>query len=200
MPDLIIKPKAGSGNKVILKDQGGGAVLTTADLGATIANATLTTPTIASMANCTFPDDHILYFKHTVLAASGGSHTSTAYSTHGGVAVTVPAVTCNSVDNLTIIFNTYVYIAPGSNHCDIGIRGDRSAPSAINYQAQTLGADDETASAHRLQATYVIYDDALSNADHTYRLQSQKGWGGAGDAGNISINSYGVNILVIGKK
>ena len=55
MPDLIIKPTATSGNKLILKDQGGGAVLTTGDSGATIANATLTTPTIASMANCTFP-------------------------------------------------------------------------------------------------------------------------------------------------
>ena len=196
MPDLIIKPKAGSGNKIILQDQAGGAILTTADSGATLG--TISGGTLTS--GVTFPAGHILYFKHTVLAASGGAHTNTSYSTHGGVAVTVPAVTCNSVDNLTIIFNTYVYIAPGSNHCDIGIRGDRSAPSAINYQAQTLGADDETASAHRLQATYVIYDDALSNADHTYRLQSQKGWGGAGDAGNISINSYGVNILVIGKK
>ena len=153
-----------------------------------------------SLSNATIPADHILYFKHTVLAASGGSHTNTDYSTHGGVTVTVPAVTCNSVDNLTIIFNTYIYIAAGSAHCAIGIRGDRSAPSAINYTEQNLGSDDETASAHRLQATYLIYDNALSNADHTYRLQSRKGWGGASDAGNISINSYGVNILVIGKK
>ena len=60
MPDLIIKPTATSGNKLILKDQAGGAVLTTADSGATIANATLTTPTIASMANCTFPAGHVV--------------------------------------------------------------------------------------------------------------------------------------------
>ena len=31
MPDLIIKPKNQSGNKLILQDQAGGAVLTTAD-------------------------------------------------------------------------------------------------------------------------------------------------------------------------
>ena len=55
MPNLIIKPQNTSGNSLILQDQAGGAVLTTADSGATIANATLTTPTIASMANCTFP-------------------------------------------------------------------------------------------------------------------------------------------------
>ena len=34
MPDLIIKPQATSGNKVILQDQAGGAVLTTLDAGA----------------------------------------------------------------------------------------------------------------------------------------------------------------------
>ena len=34
MPDLIIKPQARSGNKVILQDQAGGAVVTTLDAGA----------------------------------------------------------------------------------------------------------------------------------------------------------------------
>ena len=59
MGNLIIKGKGGAGNKLIIQDQAGAAVLTTADSGATIANATLTTPTIASMANCTFPAGHI---------------------------------------------------------------------------------------------------------------------------------------------
>ena len=40
MPDLIIKPTTTSGNKLILQDQAGGAVLTTADSGAEINNAT----------------------------------------------------------------------------------------------------------------------------------------------------------------
>ena len=51
MPDLIIKPTATSGNKLILKDQAGGAVLTTADSGATAANVTLASTT-------TFPSTH----------------------------------------------------------------------------------------------------------------------------------------------
>jgi len=38
MADLIIKPEATSGNKLILKDQAGGAVLTTADSGVEITN------------------------------------------------------------------------------------------------------------------------------------------------------------------
>ena len=41
MPDLIIKPQATSGNKVIIQDQAGGAVLTTADSGVTLSNATI---------------------------------------------------------------------------------------------------------------------------------------------------------------
>ena len=34
MPDLVIKPQATSGNKVIIQDQAGGAVVTTLDAGA----------------------------------------------------------------------------------------------------------------------------------------------------------------------
>ena len=36
MPNLVIKPEGTSGNQLILQDQAGGAVLTTADSGATI--------------------------------------------------------------------------------------------------------------------------------------------------------------------
>jgi hypothetical protein len=48
MPDLIIKPTNTSGNKVIIQDQAGGAVLTTADSGATATNVTLSTGSIAT--------------------------------------------------------------------------------------------------------------------------------------------------------
>ena len=37
---MIIRPAAGTGNKVIVQDQAGGAVLTTADAGATLGNST----------------------------------------------------------------------------------------------------------------------------------------------------------------
>ena len=46
MANLIIKPATGDGNKLILQDKAGGAVLTTADSGATVANATITAPII----------------------------------------------------------------------------------------------------------------------------------------------------------
>ena len=50
MADLIIKPATGDGNKLILQDKAGGAVLTTADSGATIANSTLNSPTLVTPA------------------------------------------------------------------------------------------------------------------------------------------------------
>ena len=58
MGNLIIKGKGGAGNKLIIQDQAGGAVLTTADAGATVANATVATGTIASAV--TFPAGHHL--------------------------------------------------------------------------------------------------------------------------------------------
>ena len=44
MADLIIKPNSATGDKLILQDRAGGAVLTTADSGATIAN--VSTPSL----------------------------------------------------------------------------------------------------------------------------------------------------------
>ena len=68
MPDLIIKPEATSGNKLILKDQAGGAVLTTADSGATLGNSTqdnitrLGTVTAGNLSNSSivYPDGHVI--------------------------------------------------------------------------------------------------------------------------------------------
>ena len=48
MANLIIKPNSATGDKLIIQDRDGGAVLTTADSGATIANSTLTTPTLTN--------------------------------------------------------------------------------------------------------------------------------------------------------
>jgi len=54
MADLIIKPATGDGNKLILQDKAGGAVLTTADSGATIADGiALGTPASGVMTNMT---------------------------------------------------------------------------------------------------------------------------------------------------
>jgi hypothetical protein len=58
MANIVVKPADAVGNALILKDESGGAVLTTADSGSTLANTTLTNQTtfttdltIASDAN-----------------------------------------------------------------------------------------------------------------------------------------------------
>lgn len=49
MADLIIKPTAGSGNKLIFKDQAGNPIITTADSGGTIdSGVTWTSPVIST--------------------------------------------------------------------------------------------------------------------------------------------------------
>ena len=102
MVDLVIRPTIGAGNKIILKDQADGAVLTTEDSGATIANATLTAPTIASMANCTFPAGHILQVLSTTKTDSFTT-TSSYDDGSGGVTITglsvaiTPASTSNKI-------------------------------------------------------------------------------------------------------
>ena len=56
MADLIIKPATGDGNKLILQDKAGGAVMTTADSGATLADGiALGTPASGTLTNATFP-------------------------------------------------------------------------------------------------------------------------------------------------
>ena len=59
MADLTIKPQSGSGNKLIIQDQAGGAVITTADSGTTIANATIPTITgnVTASGNLTVSGD-----------------------------------------------------------------------------------------------------------------------------------------------
>ena len=54
MPDLIIKPKNQSGNKFILQDQAGGAVLTTADSGVALTNINSIAGTSTSLKACGF--------------------------------------------------------------------------------------------------------------------------------------------------
>jgi hypothetical protein len=59
MPDLIIKPTNTSGNKVIIQDQAGGAVLTTADSGATLSNVTVTSGNLSNSA-LVYPAGHVV--------------------------------------------------------------------------------------------------------------------------------------------
>ena len=88
MANMIIRPAAGTGNKVIVQDQAGGAVLTTADSG-----ATLTAPTIANMANCTFPAGTITGYTRTSYTPSATQGNSTSNVTLTGSSVSYTPTT-----------------------------------------------------------------------------------------------------------
>ena len=107
MADLIIKPQNTSGDKLILQDQAGGAIPTTADSGATIANAALTTPTIANMANCTFPAGHILQTKSVtfngIQTIGNGSNNGTTFVQITNFSI---AMTLSSSNNKLVGYGT----------------------------------------------------------------------------------------------
>ena len=133
MPDLIIKPAAQSGNKVIIQDQAGGAVITTADSGATIANATLTAPTVASMANCTFPAGHVIQ----VVSASN----NTWYQSQSLAVVTCTNYTATINKKLGSgseihAFFTYTantYQNNSTNEAMLNLYWVRTAPTSANF-------------------------------------------------------------------
>ena len=65
MSDLIIKPIAGSGNKVIIQDQAGGALLTSATSGATIENATMIKLIATTTANAPTGVEGAIFYDST---------------------------------------------------------------------------------------------------------------------------------------
>ena len=89
MGNLIIKGKGGAGNKLILQDQAGAAVLTTADSGATAANVTLASTT-------TFPAGHILQVVNGT-AQSEAYTQSTTFATMSLTAAITPIATSSKV-------------------------------------------------------------------------------------------------------
>jgi hypothetical protein len=87
MPDLIIKPTNTSGNKVIIQDQAGVAVLTTADSGATLSNVTVTSGNLSNSA-LVYPVGHTVQTStlnkastNTNLGTNNGTGTVTWTST-----------------------------------------------------------------------------------------------------------------------
>mgnify|MGYP003136461705 CR=1 FL=1 len=108
MPDLIIKPTATSGNKLILKDQAGGAVLTTADSGATLG--TISGGTLGS--GISFPAGHVLRtvqstkLDATDMGASSSFTTITGTDQSGSGSVFCCKITPASTSNKILILAT----------------------------------------------------------------------------------------------
>ena len=61
MADLLIKPLTGAGNTVKIQDQAGGAILTSGNSGATLADGiALGTPASGTLTGCTFNSGQVL--------------------------------------------------------------------------------------------------------------------------------------------
>ena len=109
MPDLIIKPTNTSGNKVIIQDQAGGAVLTTADSGATLSNVTVTSGNLSN-TSIVYPTGHILQTKHDVYVPTSATTITTTAGDFLGADMEVnitPTSTSNFLHVTCYISNVY---------------------------------------------------------------------------------------------
>ena len=76
MANLIIKPNSATGDKLIIQDRAGAAVLTTENSGATLANGlALGTPASLTLTNSTFPAGMI---RQVIQGSWGGSASGSA--------------------------------------------------------------------------------------------------------------------------
>ncbi len=140
MGNLIIKGKGGAGNKLILQDQAGAAVLTTADSGATIANATLTTPTIASMANCTFPAGHVLQVViGSNTAPSTGTNVAHSSSSSSWPTIVSCAITPSAATSQILINSTVNMSGDGGSFTFHLLRGSQEVGQADPSSNRTRG-------------------------------------------------------------
>jgi hypothetical protein len=114
MPDLIIKPTNTQGNRVIIQDQAGGAVLTTADSGATFSGGNIGTVTAGTIGSgVTFPSGHILQ----VVSAGAGdgaklTTTSQSYVEYSGTGTSVTITPSSTSSKILVtaigsLVNTY---------------------------------------------------------------------------------------------
>ena len=173
---MIIRPAAGTGNKVIVQDQAGAAVLTTADSGATVANATVATGTIASAV--TFPAGHVL---QTVTAedidGTAGKPNSSSNSTNPTwLDVVTVGITPSSgtkcicfadaiLGSQTTEGNTYIWVRIVRDSTVMGLT------DVSSYDWVSLGSPETTHNCH--QYSRIGYDTHGANGSTalTYKLQ-----------------------------
>ena len=109
MANLTIKPVAAAGNKLILQDQAGAAVLTTGDSGATIASGvtggaglsgstSLGTVTVGNLSNTAivYPTGHILGVQNTIMRGVQAIGTSLIDVTDGTTQLKVASTNTNA--------------------------------------------------------------------------------------------------------
>ena len=156
MANMIIRPAAGTGNKVIVQDQAGAAVLTTADAGAAIEsnvtnNAGVATVTIASAV--TFPAGHHLQTYWDSLSYSSNPSldvTSEGDAMGSNLQVTI---TPKSTSN---VLNVRCFIPDLYNHATNG----RSLMSGFRYSTASNFSSSVQLGERQYPSSHELYTSA----------------------------------------
>ena len=156
MANMIIRPAAGTGNKVIVQDQAGAAVLTTADAGAAIEsnvtnNAGVATGTIASAV--TFPAGHHLQtFWDSLSYSSNPSLDVTSEGDAMGSNLQV-TITPKSTSN---VLNVRCFIPDLYNHATNG----RSLMSGFRYSTASNFSSSVQLGERQYPSSHELYTSA----------------------------------------
>ena len=156
MANMIIRPATGTGNKVIVQDQAGAAVLTTADSGAAIEsnvtnNAGVATGTIASAV--TFPAGHHLQTYWDSLSYSSNPSldvTSEGDAMGSNLQVTI---TPKSTSN---VLNVRCFIPDLYNHATNG----RSLMSGFRYSTASNFSSSVQLGERQYPSSHELYTSA----------------------------------------
>ena len=153
---MIIRPAAGTGNKVIVQDQAGAAVMTTADAGAAIEsnvtnNAGVATGTIASAV--TFPAGHHLQtFWDSLSYSSNPSLDVTSEGDAMGSNLQV-TITPKSTSN---VLNVRCFIPALYNHATNG----RSLMSGFRYSTASNFSSSVQLGERQYPSSHELYTSA----------------------------------------
>ena len=183
MGNLIIKGKGGAGNKLIIQDQAGGAVLTTADSGATLGNSTqdnitrLGTVTSGSIAGgtitnaTTFPAGHIIQ----VQALSSNTRNTTGSNTWNSKWSKTLAITpVKASSNIWLSASFTAYVNHHSAYFDF-YKNASDVTETYNLSGLTYGCADIQTGVNWLGMTITFLDTCTENStsEKTYSFSGR---------------------------
>ena len=215
MADLIIKPNSATGDKLIIQDRAGGAVLTTADSGATIANATLNSPTMVTPAlgtpasgvvtnltgtfsgtlgsNATIPDARVLKVEQHLFGVGVSRYNGTDYLqfmqfvyTPDGGANNTSKIQCN----FHIQVENHTDTAEGRKNLQITVAGDDIA-DFTHTQGEFAGSFNQSIRTYGGLSgqTKAVQLDGTGNAPITFTFFYSNSNTGGGVGFTISGNA-----------
>ena len=200
MGNLIIKGKGGAGNKLIIQDQAGAAVLTTADSGASVANVTLEGTTtfpgkLQTLKNLSGTDTSITPTAR-VWRDSGASDDSAVsqisssapyswhrkidneYDPYGIISLASNAVTITNTGKYVINWHAGGHFRSGYQYTELIDFTNSSAVLACSNQGYVEASSSDRASG--AMSAYYVGEIAASTVLRVYTLSSQNNtywWG-----------------------